>query len=117
MTTINHKLARAVMPPAQASGTVTHCFADGSVTVESEGRGWHCRRAVSCLIAPQAGDRVLISSVDNQIWLLAVLERDESRRAELSVPGDLHIQSQGNSASAVSACASMPRRGTAISAR
>ncbi len=59
MTTINHKLAQAVMPPAQASGTVTHCFADGSVTVESEGRGWHCRRAVSCLIAPQAGDRVL----------------------------------------------------------
>lgn len=105
------------MPPAQASGTVTHCFADGSVTVESEGRGWHCRRAVSCLIAPQAGDRVLISSVDNQIWLLAVLERDESRQAELSVPGDLHIQSQGNSASAVSGCASMPRRGTAISAR
>ncbi|MGR7071879.1 DUF3540 domain-containing protein [Klebsiella aerogenes] len=95
MTTINHKLAQAVMPPAQASGTVTHCFADGSVTVESEGRGWHCRRAVSCLIAPQAGDRVLISSVDNQIWLLAVLERDESRQAELSVPGDLHIQSQG----------------------
>ena len=41
MTTINHKLAQAAMPPAQASGTVTHCFADGSVTVESEGRGWH----------------------------------------------------------------------------
>lgn len=95
MTTINHKLAQAVMPPAHASGTVTHCFADGSMTVESEGRGWHCRRPVSCLIAPQAGDRVLISSVDNQIWLLAVLERDESRQAELSVMGDLHIRSAG----------------------
>lgn len=95
MTTINHKLAQAIMPPAHAAGTVTHCFADGSMTVESEGRGWHCRRAASCLLVPQVGDRVLMSSVDNQIWLLAVLERDESRQAELSLAGDLHIHSAG----------------------
>ncbi|MFT2798571.1 DUF3540 domain-containing protein [Serratia sp. N21D137] len=95
MTTINHKLAEAVMLPAHALGTVTHCFADGSVTVKNEGRGWHCRRALSCLIEPQVGDRVLISSVDKQVWLLAVLEGDESRQSKLSVPGNLHIHSAG----------------------
>ena len=95
MTSINHKLAQAVMPPMQAAGTVTHGFADGSLTVESEGRGWHCRRAVSCVISPQVGDTVLIASVENQIWLLAVLERLNPQQAELHVPGDLHIRSSG----------------------
>lgn len=95
MTNINHKLAETVAPPIQACGVVTHCFADGSLMVESEGRGWHCRRAASCVIAPQAGDTALIACVDNQLWLLAVLERANPQSAELSVPGDLHIRSAG----------------------
>lgn len=95
MSNINHKLVQAVLPASQTAGVVTHCFADGSLTVESEGRAWLCLRAVSCVIAPQAGDRVLITAVDNQLWLLAVLERQSSQAAELSVPGDLHIRSSG----------------------
>jgi hypothetical protein len=55
MSKVNHLLAQPILPPAQASAVVTHCFADGSLTVESEGRGWHCRRAASCVIAPQTG--------------------------------------------------------------
>lgn len=95
MIHINHKLAQTVAPPMQATGVVTHSFADGSLTVESEGRGWHCRRAASCLIVPHAGDTVMIASADNQIWLLAVLESVNPQRAEVSVPGDLHILSAG----------------------
>ncbi|MGY5956746.1 DUF3540 domain-containing protein [Kosakonia sp. BK9b] len=95
MTKINHQLALAAMPAGQFSARVTHGFEDGSLMVECEGRGWHCRRAVSCVIAPQAGDTVLISGVDNQMWLLAVLERANPQCAELSVPGDLHICSSG----------------------
>lgn len=95
MSNINHQLAHSAAPPLQSAGTVTHCFADGSLSVESEGRGWHCQRAASCVIAPQAGDRVLIAGVDNQVWLLAVLERANPAAAELSVPGDLHIRSSG----------------------
>jgi hypothetical protein len=95
MSKVNHLLAQPILPPAQASAVVTHCFADGSLTVESEGRGWHCRRAASCVIAPQTGDTVLIASVERQIWLLAVLERANPQVAELSVPGDLHIRSEG----------------------
>ncbi|NIG16624.1 DUF3540 domain-containing protein [Pantoea sp. Cy-640] len=95
MNNVNHKLAQAILPPVQSAGVVTHCFADTSLTVECEGRGWHCRRAASCVIAPQVGDTVLVTSVENQIWLLAVLERANAQQAELSVPGDLHIHSTG----------------------
>lgn len=95
MNNINHKLLQAAAPPLQSAGVVTHCFSNGSLSVESEGRGWHCRRATSCVIAPQTGDLVLITSVDNQVWLLAVLERANPEMAELSVPGDLHIRSHG----------------------
>lgn len=95
MNKINHKLTETIIQPVNMPGTVTHCFVDGSVSVESEARGWHCNRAVSCLITPQVGDKVLITSVAGRIWLLAVLERDESRVTELSIPGDLHILSAG----------------------
>lgn len=37
----------------------------------------------------------MIASADNQIWLLAVLESVNPQRAEVSVPGDLHILSAG----------------------
>lgn len=95
MSNINHQLAMAALPEGQFSARVTHCFDNGSLMVECDNRGWHCRRAVSCVIAPQAGDTVLISTVDNQMWLLAVLERGNNDATELSVPGDLVIASQG----------------------
>jgi len=88
MTKSNQPLALAALPGGQFSAQVTHCL-------ECDGRGWHCRRAVSCVIAPQTGDTVLISAVDNQMWLLAVLERGNNDATELSVPGDLRIASQG----------------------
>lgn len=95
MNNLNQPLTLATLPGGQFSARVTHCFDDGSLMVECDGRGWHCRRAVSCVIAPQAGDTVLISAVDNQMWLLAVLERGNEDATELSVPGDLRITSQG----------------------
>ncbi|MDU4433446.1 MAG: DUF3540 domain-containing protein [Pluralibacter gergoviae] len=95
MSNVNHTLTQSLISPVQASGTVTHSFADGSLTVESEGRGWHCRRAASCVIVPQAGDTVLIARVDNRIWILAVLEQLNPQASQLRVPGDLQIHSQG----------------------
>lgn len=95
MSNVNHTLTQSLISPVQASGTVTHSFADGSLTVESEGRGWHCRRAASCVIVPQIGDTVLIARVDNHIWILAVLEQLNPQQSQMSVPGDLQICSQG----------------------
>ncbi|EMX8467019.1 DUF3540 domain-containing protein [Serratia marcescens] len=95
MNSIHRQLTQPLTGRLQHSGFVTHCFANGNLSVEADGRGWVCQRAVSCVIAPQIGDRVLFSAVDDQIWLLAVLERANPASAELSVPGDLHICSQG----------------------
>ncbi|KAA9003297.1 DUF3540 domain-containing protein [Affinibrenneria salicis] len=96
MNKVNHALALSLTPPLQSAGLVTHLFADGSLTVECEGRGWHCRRAASCVIAAEIGDRVLIASTDEQVWLLAVLERAATHQpAQLNVAGDLRISSNG----------------------
>lgn len=86
-----------IAPPQHAAGQVVNLLNDGTMMVESEGRGWHCRRAASCLMTPEFGDRVLIASADGQLWLLAVLERAESRQpAVLSVEGDLQIAPRGS---------------------
>lgn len=85
--------------PQQASGQVVDILSNGSIVVESEGLGWHCRQAASCLLAPQTGDKVLFArSDDDQLWLLAVLERAcPERQAHIIVKGSLSISTQGGS--------------------
>jgi hypothetical protein len=43
-------------------------------------------RAAGCLLAPAAGDRVLLALTPNNAWVLAVLEREESGAATLELP-------------------------------
>ncbi|MBW7983724.1 DUF3540 domain-containing protein [Enterobacillus tribolii] len=83
--------------PLQTSGRVADILSDGSLIVESAGRGWHCRRAASCLLTPESGDVVLLArSDDDKLWLLAVLERAQPElTAQLSVNGDLAISARG----------------------
>lgn len=50
------------------------------------------RRAASCLLDPGEGDTVLVGRVDGDAWVLAVLDRDTSRSAEISVEGDLRLR-------------------------
>lgn len=72
---------------------------DGSFFVESAGRGWHCRKAASCLLDPEYEDTVLIASDDDgRVWLLAVLERAQTAAvARISMPGDLCIATPSGS--------------------
>jgi hypothetical protein len=51
------------------------------------------RRAASCLLQPEPGDRVLVGLVPEP-WILAVLERDESRPAEVAFEGDAVLRSR-----------------------
>ncbi|AYA40076.1 DUF3540 domain-containing protein [Xenorhabdus nematophila] len=85
-------------PLQQITGQIISIHQDGSLMAESQhNRGWHCRRAASCLLAPELGDTVLITKVENQLWVLAILERAEQQHpAEIHVPGDLTITSLGN---------------------
>ncbi len=84
------------LPVLHNTGRVTHLFSDGTLSVECAQRGWHCQRAASCLLMPAVGDRVLLTAVEQEIWLLAVLERAEPQQlALLSTDSALQIASAG----------------------
>jgi hypothetical protein len=78
---------------------------DGCLRVLTSRGGLPVRRALSCLIRPEPGDRVLVSgTLPDQLWLLAVLERPGEaplrltldRPAELAVSaGDLRLRAPG----------------------
>ncbi|PHM45633.1 lipoprotein [Xenorhabdus mauleonii] len=81
----------------QIAGQIVNTLQDGSLVVEFENRGWHCQRAVSCLLTPEMGDTVLLTKVNDQLWILAILTRAEPKNsAEICIPGDLSITAQGN---------------------
>lgn len=60
-------------------------FDDGGCLLDT---GLRVQRALSCLIEPKPGDRVLFAHGGNGLGhLLHVLEREPGQQAELSVPG------------------------------
>ncbi len=90
MTTVANKidLSQAV----QEIGVLRRVSAD-TLHVETDAGTVACRRAVSCLVAPAAGDTVLIATATTgRAWVLAVLEREASDAAtRLEVEGDLDL--------------------------
>jgi hypothetical protein len=50
------------------------------------------RRAVSCLVEPEVGDRVLLASPDDACFILAVLEREAGKAARVVLDGDLEVR-------------------------
>lgn len=48
-------------------------------------------KAFSCLVVPVSGDRVALQWVDDQLYILAILERSTDTETRLAVPGDLAI--------------------------
>lgn len=70
--------------PLQCAATVT--AVDGrEVTVAIGDDVYEATQAVSCLVAPREGDRVLVASADDTLWVLAVL-RSETRDVHLRAP-------------------------------
>ncbi len=86
-------IAKKIEPEVayQAAGVVTH--AQGAqFTVRSGSADYQARRATSCLVAPDVGDRVLLSMVPSLgTFVLAVLERDDETTL-ICVEGDLALQ-------------------------
>jgi hypothetical protein len=75
----------AAAPVALADTRIAVLFDDGSCLL---GNGMRALRAVSCLVEPQLGDRVLAStSADGPCHVLHILARSEGDSARLSVPG------------------------------
>jgi hypothetical protein len=83
-------------PPAQTQGEVVAIQTDGTFWVAIEGRRWLTQRAASCLLTPDVGDVVLLMTVEQQLWLLAVLTRAHpTQAAHLHCDSDLHLSSAG----------------------
>lgn len=68
----------------------------GRLVVRTERGDLTARRAVSCLVAPEASDRVLVAVVDGgECFVLAVLDRAEGAAATITHDGDLSIRVPG----------------------
>jgi Protein of unknown function (DUF3540) len=75
-------------------GTVVRVL-DGEIAVSVDGHDVAARRAKSCLVAPEAGDRVLVAfGKDRQAFVLAVLEGARAG-ATLASEGDLSVKVAG----------------------
>ena len=64
------------------------------LVVEDEGRDLVARRAASCLLAPEPGDRVVVA-LTPEPFILAVLVRHGERAAEIGFVGDARIVASG----------------------
>jgi hypothetical protein len=75
----------------QACGIVIECGADGIRVSTDEGE-LLVKRAVSCLIEPVIGDRVLTAGdLNDGIFVIAVLERPDASPITIAVDGDLTL--------------------------
>lgn len=75
-------------------GEIVSCDTD-TCRVRSECGESDARRAVSCLVEPRAGDRVLLSRAgDDVCFILGILERSQAATTTLSFTGDTHIQTR-----------------------
>lgn len=65
---------------------------DGSLDVVVDGTHYAAKRARSCLVAPRAGDEVLVAfGHGGRCFVLAVLDGDDAGATKLEVDGDLEL--------------------------
>ncbi len=81
-------------PPALPAGRVRLGEGDRCTVTLDDGSDLVARRAASCLLAPEPGDRVLLT-LQPEPFVLAVLERDHDRVARLEVRGDAVMTTSG----------------------
>ena len=80
--------------PAVTLSEGTVVMSDGTQWIVRTGQGGGqptatARRAASCLVEPEAGDRVLVSSGPDDTFILAVLVREGAGPTRLSSEGDV----------------------------
>lgn len=65
------------------------------LVIELGGGPVAARRAKSCLVAPDAGDRVLCTVDGEQVFVLAVLEGEAGATTRIVAEGDMKVQATG----------------------
>ncbi|WGS49451.1 DUF3540 domain-containing protein [Paraburkholderia sp. D15] len=84
-------------PAADTAGTVLALLHDGLLLVDCADARLPCRRAFSCLIAPEIGDRVVVSHAEPQRpHVIAILDRPHPHAARIHIDGDLLIESSND---------------------
>lgn len=74
------------------AGHVDRCEGE-VVVVRGDGINARARRAPSCLLAPEEGDRVLLATTgEGRVYVLAVLEREEGAVHRWTADGDVSIE-------------------------
>jgi hypothetical protein len=66
---------------------------NGSVTVKTGQHQFPATPSASCLLRPAPGDRALVAIVDEQCWILAILERTAGEPAIIGMDCDLTVES------------------------
>ncbi|WP_437755346.1 DUF3540 domain-containing protein [Sorangium sp. So ce1389] len=74
-----------------------------AVVVRLASGSYEARRAKSCLVAPEVGDKVLCAIEPEGVYVLAVLEGREGAPTRLAADGDIEVQARGGQ---VAICAS-----------
>lgn len=62
------------------------------IVIRAEGRVSRAKQAAGCLLAPEAGDRVLVAWLGDERFVLSVLEREGNEPSRVEVPGDLELR-------------------------
>jgi hypothetical protein len=77
----------------EETGRVLALREDGSALVRTASGEHPAERAVSCLVAPEVGDLVLVARPpDETAFVLAVLRRDPSVGTRVAIAGDLDLE-------------------------
>lgn len=76
----------------QSYATITGIAGDRWSLRTDEGETASAARALSCLVEPCLGDRVLVALGSGESYVLAVLHRPDVAGVELSAPGDLTLR-------------------------
>jgi Protein of unknown function (DUF3540) len=79
------------------TGTVEPIGAEGpgSFAVRLATGTFGARRAKSCLVAPEAGDRVLCAIEGDGVYIIAVLAGREGAPTKIAADGDLTLEARG----------------------
>ncbi|MCJ8501783.1 DUF3540 domain-containing protein [Desulfatitalea alkaliphila] len=93
---MNHS-ARQTFSPEMVQEEARVLLADGrQCRLRSASGVYDARRAVSCLLAPRAGDRVLAAlDAQGNAWVLAILERETTDAQQIALEGDVQLKVDG----------------------
>lgn len=73
------------------SGTIKSILEERFILLDENGKVVRAEKAVSCLITPKSGDRVLVGDTGDTAYVLAVLKRPTASESTIELDGDVRM--------------------------